>query len=279
MLYEGRHQTHSRPGSCVPYSASLRRSRPIAKRELVEAAQRGPCPERDRLVASFLPLIAGVARTYRVLPSIERADLMHEGVVGLLRALERYDPEIQTPFWAYASWWVRQAMQQHVSEMIRPVVLSDRAARQLARINHARRHHASRHGYPASTSVLATQTGLSAGQIDSLTAASRMPRHLNEPVPGAGDSTLGDQLADARAEDPYDRVVQRVTAETVPQLLEELDDRERVIVRGRFGVDCSAKTLEELAGALGVSAERVSQSRRRAIDKLRVLADSPPTAA
>ena len=70
-----------------------------------------------------------------------------------------------------------------------------------------------------------------------------------------------------------------MTAETVPQLLEELDDRERVIVRGRFGVDCSAKTLEELAGALGVSAERVRQLETRAIDKLRVLADSPPAAA
>ncbi|MDX6596115.1 MAG: polymerase primary sigma factor [Gaiellales bacterium] len=279
MLVERHHPALSHPGRCASPSASLRRSRPIAERQLLRAAQRCPCPERDQLVEAFLPLIASVARTYRVSPSIERAELMHEGVVGLLRALQRYDPEMETPFWAYASWWVRQAMQQLVSEMIRPVVLSDRAARQLARINHARRDHAVRHGGQATTSALESETGLSAGQIDSLTAASLMPRHLNEPVPGAGDSTLGDQLADARAEDPYDRVLQRLAAETVPGLLAELDDRERVIVRGRFGVDGAEKTLQDLAGALGVSAERVRQLEARAIDKLRVLADSPPPAA
>jgi RNA polymerase primary sigma factor len=65
--------------------------------------------------------------------------LMQEGVVGLLRALQRYDPERGVPFWAYAAWWVRQAMQQVVSELSRPLVLSDRALRQLARVKAAQR--------------------------------------------------------------------------------------------------------------------------------------------
>jgi RNA polymerase nonessential primary-like sigma factor len=165
-------------------------------------------------------------------------------------------------------------MQQLVSETIRPVVLSDRAARQLARINHARHDHTGRHGCQASTAELETRTGLSSGQIDSLTAASRLPRHLNEPIPGAGDSTLGDQLADAHAEDAYDRVLQQLAAETVPRLLSELDDRENVIVKARFGVDGSEQTLQQLAGTLGVSAERVRQLEVRAMDKLRAIADS-----
>jgi RNA polymerase sigma factor (sigma-70 family) len=74
-------------------------------------------------------LIGSVARGYRGASGVGRAELMQEGVVGLLRALERYDPELGTPFWAYASWWVRQAMQQLVSELSRPAVVPDRPAR------------------------------------------------------------------------------------------------------------------------------------------------------
>jgi RNA polymerase sigma factor (sigma-70 family) len=86
---------------------------------------------RGALIEAFTPLIGHVARGYGGASGVGRAELMQQGVVGLLRALERYDPDLGTPFWAYASWWVRQAMQQLVSES-RPVVVPDRAARQLA---------------------------------------------------------------------------------------------------------------------------------------------------
>src|SRR4051794_11966076 len=101
---------------------------------LVLAAQARAGPERDRLVGAYLPLIGSVARTYVATGNVERRELMQEGIVGLLRALQRFDPEFGVSLWAYASWWVRQAMQQLVSEMARPIVLSDRALRQLARL-------------------------------------------------------------------------------------------------------------------------------------------------
>src|SRR5579875_205231 len=104
------------------------------ERRLIEAAQAGDRRAREELVEAFLPLIAGVARVYRGSPTITRVELMQEGVVGLLRALERYDPERGVPFWGYAAWWVRQAMQQLIAELTRPMVLSDRALRQLARM-------------------------------------------------------------------------------------------------------------------------------------------------
>jgi RNA polymerase primary sigma factor len=75
-----------------------------------------------------------VARVYRGSRSITRIELMQEGVVGLLRALERFDPDAGVPFWGYAVWWVRQAMQQLIAELTRPMVLSDRALRHLARL-------------------------------------------------------------------------------------------------------------------------------------------------
>ena len=124
-------------------SVPCQESTPHGSREgeiaLVLAAQARPGPDRDRLVRAYLPLIGSVARTYVGTGNIERRELMQEGIVGLLRALQRFDPAFGASLWAYASWWVRQAMQQLVSELTRPVVLSDRAVRQLARIKDARR--------------------------------------------------------------------------------------------------------------------------------------------
>jgi RNA polymerase sigma factor (sigma-70 family) len=110
------------------------------ERELVLAAKECRGEARGALLEAFTPLIGSVARGYRGASGVGRAELMQEGVVGLLRALERYDPELETPFWAYASWWVRQAMQQLVSELSRPVVVPDRCrAPACVRAEHPRR--------------------------------------------------------------------------------------------------------------------------------------------
>jgi RNA polymerase sigma factor (sigma-70 family) len=109
-----------------------------AERALVEAAKAGDPGARARLVEAYIPRIAALARIYRGGPGIEHVELLQEGVMGLLRALERYDPD-RGPFWPYAAWWVRQAMQQLVAELTRPAVLSDRSLRQLARLKDAYR--------------------------------------------------------------------------------------------------------------------------------------------
>ena len=248
-------------------------ARPLRARcelDLVTAAQ-DDADARDALLEAFTPLIASVARTYARSTSVERAELMQEGVVGLLRALERYDATLGTPFWAYAGWWVRQAMQQLVSELMRPVVLSDRAVRQLARIKRTRARLAQANGGEPSITELATATGLSRDQIGRLIAAERRPRGLEEPIDGDQSSAacFGDLLADPRAEDAYEGVTWRVHLEELPRLLGALNDRERAIVGGHYGLDGPARTLRELASTLGVSAERVRQIEQGALDKLR----------
>jgi RNA polymerase sigma factor (sigma-70 family) len=238
--------------------------------DLVVAAQRDPLA-RGALVEAFRPLIASVARTYARSTSVQRAELMQDGAVGLLRALERYDPTRGTPFWAYASWWVRQAMQQLVTELMRPVVLSDRAVRQLARIKSARSRLAQANGREPSLEDLADFTGLTREHVDHLVAAERRPRALEEPIDGEqGDvGSLGDLLADPCAEDAYEDVSWRAHIEELPRLLEALTDRERAVVGGHYGLDGAVLTLRELADRLGVSAERVRQIEQDALDKLR----------
>jgi RNA polymerase sigma factor (sigma-70 family) len=151
-------------------------------------ARDGRAGARARLIGNFTPLIGSVARTYTHVPGVDRSELMQEGVVGLLRALERFDPGLGTPFWAYASWWVRQAMQQLVSELSRPVVLSDRALRQLARVRDARRRFVRVQSREPSMPELATDSELTMLQLQRLLVAERQPRGLEEPI---DESTRG----------------------------------------------------------------------------------------
>jgi RNA polymerase sigma factor (sigma-70 family) len=241
---------------------------------LVRQAMAGDPVARGALVEAFLPLIGSVARNYRSSRQINRVELMQEGVVGLLRALERYDPELGVPFWAYASWWVRQAMQQLVSELSRPMVLSDRALRQLSQLKeaHAELQHAD--GRAPTLAELAKRTGLEEDQLANLIAADRPPRALEEPLDGdeGAIGTFGELIADPLAEDEYERVVSHVAASELRDLLSGLSERERAVLRARFGLDGHTQSLREIAGRLGVSAERVRQLENRALGKLRAAA-------
>jgi RNA polymerase primary sigma factor len=248
------------------------------ERELVRAAQLGQCDARDELIEAFMPLIGAVARIYRGSRTVDRLELMQEGVVGLLRALHRYDADLGTPFWAYASWWVRQAMQQLVSELTRPVVLSDRAARQLARVRDARREHVQALGREPSLTELADEADLPRKQVENLVIAERSPRAFDEPITGDEGvvGTFGDLLADQRAEDAFDGVPLGLEVERTLELVDRLSERERTVVQRRFGLGVPQQTLREIGDRLGVSAERVRQIEERALRRLRDAIDGDP---
>jgi RNA polymerase sigma factor (sigma-70 family) len=249
---------------------SARRDRP-AECALVRAAQAGDPSARAQLIERLRPLVAVVARSYRGCPAVDRGELMQEGVVGVLRALERYDSSYETPFWAYAAWWVRQAMQRLVAELGQPVVLSDRALRQLAQVKSARHACMQASGSEPSCARLAAATGLTREQVEQLVAAERLPRSLDEPLGGQGEwsTTVGDLLADPAAEDEYERALGRLEAPRPSGCLGGLDERARTVLRARFGFDGHQQTLRQIAGQLGLSAERVRQIEQGALAELR----------
>jgi RNA polymerase sigma factor (sigma-70 family) len=238
---------------------------------LVEAAKAGDPDARARLIEAFLPRIGSLARTYRHRTRIERVDLLQEGVVGLLRALERYDPSQGVPFWGYAVWWVRQAMQQLVSELALPVILSDRALRQLARIKDVHGSYVQEHGREPSTVELADGADVSREHAAKLIAFDQPVRPLDEPVAGEEGSlgAFGELLVDPMADDEYERVIARMEVAELRSLLSGLDDRERMVLRARYGLDGEEQTLRDVGSRLGLSAERVRQIEQRALGKLR----------
>jgi RNA polymerase sigma factor (sigma-70 family) len=215
-----------------------------------------------------MPLISALAGTYRNV-HVQRQELLQEGVVGLLRALEGFDPERGTPFWAYASWWVRHAMQQLVADLTRPVVLSDRALRQLAKLKEVHREALQEEGREPGRQELADRSGLSADQVADLLATERTPRSLEAPLADDGNvGTFGELLVDPLAEDEYERVLAAIEVEELHSLLAGLSDREREILRARYGLDGDEQSLREVGGRLGLSAERVRQIESRALAKL-----------
>ena len=257
------------PRRCPPQDRD-RRGDPAGELALVARAQRGGPLEREALVNAYQPLIASAANAYRRSTSVARDELMQEGIVGLLRALERYEPDRGVPFWAYAAWWVRQAMQQVVSELSRPMVLSDRALRQLARIKETQRRFEQARRREATTAELSRIVGLPQSQVEKLLCTERTARGLDEPTGAeAGDgATVGELLADPPAREAYERVPQQVLAAQVPALLGHLSDRERTVVCSRYGLGQREQTLREIAPRLGVSAERVRQIEQDSLTKL-----------
>lgn len=234
------------------------------------AAECGDAAACRKLVEAFLPSIASLARRFRG-SRVERRELLQEGVAGLLFAARRYDSGLDTPFWAYASFWVRKAMQELVAELTRPVALSDRAARDLARIRTARNEFLLAHGKEPTTERLSASTGLAPAHIESLLATGRVPRSLEDRLSAEDPSspTVGETIVDPGAEQAYVKVLDDLEIHGVLDLTNQLEERERTVIRSHYGLGQEARTLSEIGAGLGLTAERARQIEAVALTKLR----------
>lgn len=257
-----------------PASSPLTMAR---ERHLLALSEAGDPAATEALVTAFMPAIDGVANRYRSFRSLERQELRQEGVVGLLRAARRYDSRRETPFWAYASWWVRQAMQQLVAELTSPVVLSDRAARSLVQLKRARAAFAQANRREPSDSELAETARMPLDQVQHLVSVERAPSSLQAPAPGEEETatTLAERLPDPATEEEYERIVDLADGEHIQELAAGLEQRERRIVFAHYGIGCRQQTLREIGRESHLSAERVRQVEERALAKLREAAAGP----
>lgn len=259
-----------RPGRQI----SVKRAEALTLRKeqaLVVAAREGDTVASGRLVEVFMPAIAGLAYGFPIAAGVERQELLQQGVVGLLFATRRFDPGLNKPFWAYASFWVRKAMQELVAESTRPVALSDRAVRSLARVRTARREYLQAHGAEPTIEHLSATTGLAPAQLESLQATERLPRALHEPLrdDAAASGTLEDAIVDPVAEEAFEYVLDEDESRDVRDVADRLDERERTVVGAHYGLGQPARTLDEIGDTLGLSAERARQIEVGALTKLR----------
>lgn len=223
---------------------------------------------RERLVRYNLRLALSIARRYagRGLPL---EDLMQEGTLGLLRAAERYDPDLGYRFSTYATWWIRQAVRRALVEQGRSVRLPEHLVGLLGRLQRAALTIEQEHGRPATAAELALALETTVDKVEAALKASLMPASLDAPVTEDG-ATLAEVVADegpTAGEVAEDRALRAAVREA----LNGLTDRERIVVELRHGLDGKPpRTLAEVGEALGISRERARQLEAQALRKLRL---------
>jgi len=237
---------------------------------LARGALAGDEAAREELIRRLLPLVHSTARRYPT-EGLEHADLLQEGIVGLLRALQRFDPDRGVPFAAFATWWIRQSLQEARSDFMRPLRLPPKALRQLSHLKSEHQRIYQGEHRSAKVAELAERTNIELEQAEALVVADARERRLDEPI-GSMDGelgTLGDLLEDPLSAAAYEEVVDAVAGSQLRALLSRLTERERDVVAARFGFDGDSEKLIEIGERLGVSAERVRQIEERALSKLR----------
>jgi RNA polymerase primary sigma factor len=222
----------------------------------------------QRFIQSNLRFVVSIARLYRS-ASLTLLDLIQEGNLGLMRAVERFDPSRGFRFSTYARYWIHQAVTRAVAEHGQPVRVPVQVMDLAWRVRRAQSSLEVERGRSHTFSELADKVGLELKQVHDLMGYLHQPRSLSESLGDDGDE-LGSTIADAGSATPHDEVACALVPPAVRCLLDSLDEREREILRLHFGLDgARPQTLAEIGAAYRLTRERIRQIEVRALEKLR----------
>ena len=244
---------------------------------LARRIERGDLAAMERMIESNMGLVLAIASSYRR-SSVAFDDLVQEGTVGLIRAVERFDHRRGVKFSTYAGWWIRRSILDAIanSNVIR---IPAKARQQLAAVRRAEAELDRLGPHHASDDALAEHTNLGVGTVRSLRAAAHVSASLDEPV-GEDSTRLGELIADDRAVDPLERAIVREDHQAVSKMLPLLPERHRQVVIRRYGLNNQrAQTHHEIGEWLGVGEERSRQLEREALHRLRSIAEGTKRAA
>ncbi|MBI5903538.1 MAG: RNA polymerase sigma factor RpoD/SigA [Deltaproteobacteria bacterium] len=238
------------------------------ERELAERISRGDAKARGRMIEANLRLVVNIARKYlnRGLPL---RDLIEEGNIGLIKAVERFRISKGCRFSTYATYWIRQTIDRAISNQANTVRLPVHITVDLARLSRAGRELAAELMREPDIMELAGRTGLSGRYVKKLTMISRKSLSLDAAVSNDGGQALIDRIEDPSAPDPVELIGSATRGGKINEWFTLLGDTESKVIRFRFGFDSDPRTLEEIGGIFGMTRERVRQIEARGLKKLR----------
>jgi len=246
---------------------------PEKLKEVLEQIKRGKKiadESKTRMAKSNLRLVVSIAKRYtnRGLPFL---DLIQEGNIGLMKAVDKFEYKKGYKFSTYATWWIRQAISRAIADQARTIRIPIHMIETINRINKIIRKHLQEEGKEPDIETIALEVGLSADKVKNVIKITKEPISLEAPIGNEDDGKFGDFVEDKSSIAPLDYILKSDLKDQIDEVLDQLNDREKAVIRMRFGLmhDESDRTLEEIGKELNVTRERVRQIESSAIKKLK----------
>ncbi len=242
---------------------------PSEEIELSRRARQGDEAARERMINGNLRLVVKIARDFEGY-GMPVVDLINEGNIGLMKAVEHFDPERGVRFSTYSAYWIKQSVKRCLSNQSRTVRVPIHMVEKISKLHQISQAHSERHNRPPTEKELAERMEVTEAEVSTILRAQNRAVSLNLPFEDGESESLEDRLPDDKSPNPYAQLELQTSITRMCDMLDQLHERDSIILKERFGLDGqSPKTLEEVGKAFGVTRERIRQLQNEALVKLR----------
>jgi RNA polymerase primary sigma factor len=237
--------------------------------ELAAKIKKGDKKAREQMIKANLRLVVKIARDYEGI-GLPLLDLISEGNIGLMKAVERFDPKKGGKLSTYGSWWIKQAIKRALANQSKTIRLPVHLVDKISKMRRVGMKLQEELGREPTDEELADELGMTAARVRQMRLAAIRPASLDAPIGDDESNNFADVVEDENATSPYENLEDKTVTGMLQDMVKHLDEREATILRYRFGLDGgSEKTLEEVGEKFGVTRERVRQIQNLALKKLR----------